>query len=268
MKSTKIVILGSLLSLETLLGCGGKYPQYSGSYESQHSSYTNPKFAGKKRLPWSLKITHRMKYIPNIWNDKLRFEFAAQDPSEIQGNVVFDLEKLTRDKESTFPQPEFKGQQIHTEKKYYGGTFCNYQYQYHAFAILAPGEQELQKVYPEQGEYLYTDPNGMPIYKTFDPDKFEPDGKAIDGWYDAINNNGGISMDCYISRNTLSDTSGCDMDSYLPYDPRGKESLEALYFSTKLDDHDDPRQGFDNVVDNTIPSIDLFKEVISEVKDL
>ncbi|MDP3698017.1 MAG: hypothetical protein Q8R47_00370 [Nanoarchaeota archaeon] len=269
MKDKKALALSGLLSLEALLGCGGRYPQYSGQFELQNFSYSKPDFAGKKRLPSDLKIIHRMKYIPNVWDDRLRFEFTPDHPGEIQGAVVFDLENLTRDKESIFPQPQFKGEQIHAEKAYYGGVFCNYQYQYQAFAIVTPGEQELKKVYPEQGEYLYTDPSGMPIYKSFDPDKFEPDGKASKGWYEAIENNQGtIIIDFSISREIRSDTSGCDAESYLPYDSRGKESLRATYYSTKLDDEEDPRVGFDQLLDNSIPPIDLFKEVISEIKDL
>ena len=253
-----------------LLGCGTKYPQYSGEYELQNSSYTNPAFAGKKRIAWKLAITHRMKYVPNIWNDQLRLEFTSDNPeNEITGRVMFDLEDLTRDKESTFPQPEFKGQQIHAEKTYYGGVFCNYQYLYHAFAVLTPGEQELKKVYPEKGKYLYTEPSGMPIYESFNANNFEPDQDAIDGWYDVIEENGGmISLNLFINRDILSDTSGCGSNSYLPYDPRGKESLEATYYSVKLENDEDPRQGYESLPDNTIPPIDLFKEVISEVKDL
>lgn len=270
MNNKKALLLSSLLSLETLLGCSERFPQYSGEFKLQNSSYSNSKFAGKKRLPWDFKVIHRMKYIPNVWDDRLRFEFSSQNQEiEISGAVIFDLENLTRDKESTFPQPQFKGQQIHAEKEYYGGAFCNYQYQYHAFAILTPGEQELKKVYPEQGEYLYTEPSGMPLYESFNPDKFEPDQKAIDGWYDTIENYGGkITLDLYISRDIKSDLSGCDSQSYLPYDTRGKESLRALYYSIKLDDEEDHRIGFDQLLDNSIPSIDLFKEVISEVKDL
>ncbi|GEM_PF-4511443 len=264
----KVLTLSCLLSLEALLGCGGKYPQYSGQFELQNSSYTNPSFAGKKHLPWDLKIIHRMKYVSNVWDDRLRFEFTSQNPDELQGAVVFDLENLTRNKESTFPQQYFKGQEIHSEKAYYGGAFCNYQYQYQAFALLTPGEEELKKVYPEQGKYLYTEPSGMPIYESFNPERFEPEQKNIDGWYDTLDNNDGISMDLYISRNIKADTSGCDAESYLPYDPRGKESLKAAYHSTKLDDHEDPRLGFDQLRDNTIPPIDLFQKVISEVKDL
>ena len=262
--------LAGILSLEALLGCGERFPQYSGKYKLQEVSYTDPSFAGKKHLPGDLTIIHRMKYIPNVWDDRLRFEFAPQDPTaEIGGAVVFDLENLTRAAESPFPQEYFKGEQIYTEKAYYGGAFCNYQYQYHAFAILTPSEEELKKVYPEKGKYLYTDPSGMPIHETFNPDRFEPDKEAIEGWYEALaRNEDKITLDFYISRNIKDDLSGCDSESYLPYDLRGRESLKAVYYSTELYDQADPRLGFDELRENSIPAIDLFKEVISGVKDL
>jgi len=265
----KFLLLAGVLSLESLLGCGSKFPQYSGRYNLQEVSYTDPTFAGEKKLPWDLTIIHRMKYVPNDWDDMLRFEFTPRNPDQIDGAVVFNLESLTDDAESSFPHEYFKGQEIYTEKRYYGGAFCNYQYQYHAFAILTPGEDELKKVYPNQGAYLYTEPSGMPIYETFNPDGFEPSEETIDEWYQKIEKNGDhISLDFVISRNIHDTMSGCDSESYLPPDPRGRESLKALYHSIELHDEEDPRLGFDALGENTIPPIDLFKEVISGVKDL
>jgi len=266
----KTLMLVGAASLEILSGCGStRSPQYSGRYElAAEPIYSDPYFAGEKRLPWDLTIIHRMKYIPNTWDDRIRFEFTSQNQNEIRGAVVFDLELLNRADESSFPREYFKGELIHVEKKYYGGAFCNSQYQYHAFAKLTPGEDELVKVYPERGEYIDSE-NVMPLYEQFDPAEFEPAEEAIDGWYDAIENNGGkISLDFYLSRNIKDDRSGCDQDSYLPYDNRGRESVNALYHSTELHDQEDPRLGFDELQNNTISAIDMFKEAISDVKDL
>jgi len=213
-----LLALSGLLGLQALPGCAPEYPQYSGKYQlNNEATYSDPSFAGEKRLPWDLTITHRMKYIANTWDDRLRFEFTPQNPeTEITGAVVFDLENLTRAEESSFPHEYFKGELIYAEKKYYGGAFCNSQYQYHAFAVLIPGGDELAKVYPERGEHLYTE-NGLPVHETFNPDEFEPDKDAICGWYDAIEQNGGvITLDFLISRNIKDTRTGCDEDSYLP----------------------------------------------------
>ncbi len=268
MKKKHSLAISGILSLESLLGCSERFPQYSGRFELKTSSYTDPEFAGEKRLPWGLTITHRMKYRTS-WEDRLRFEFTPQNSEvEVQGAVLFHLEKLANDSESSFPHEYFKGEEIHAEKKYYGGAFCNYQYQYHAFAVLIPGEEDLKKIYPERGEYLYTE-NGMPIYESFNPDEFEPGKEAICEWYNKIEENGDkITLDLFISRNINDERSGCDSESYLPYDTRGRESLKAVYHSIELHDEEDPRMGFDQLQNNTIPSINLFKEVISGVKDL
>ncbi|MDO8510943.1 MAG: hypothetical protein Q7S55_02145 [Nanoarchaeota archaeon] len=270
MKQKALLLVGAL-SLESLLGCGStKFPQYSGKYKLQEASYTDPAFAGEKKLPWDLTVIHRMKYVPNDWDDRLLFKFTPQNQeTEIGGAVLFDLELLTADAESSFPHEYFKGEEIHAERRYYGGAFCNYQYQYHAFAILTPDEEQLKKVYPNQGEYLYTEPSGMPIYETFNPDGFEPSEETIDAWYEKVEKNGDhISLDFVVSRNIHDTVFGCDSESYLPPDPRGRESLKALYHSIELHDEEDPRLGFDDLPTNTIPAIDLFKEVISGVKDL
>ena len=266
------MLLAGICCLESLLGCSEtKIPQYSGNYQLiETAAYSNPSFVGEKSLPWDLTIIHRMNYNAAAWDDRLRLEFSPKNSEkEIGGAVVFDFENLTRYSESSFPQEHFKGELIHSEHKQYGGTFCNYQYQYYAFAIVSPMENQLQKVYPERGQYLYTEPSGMPIYETFDPDQFEPDEEMIDEWYEAIENNDDkIKLELFISRNILDDVSGCDSESYLPYDNRSKASLKAVYYSTELHDKEDPRFGFDQLLDDSIQPIDLFKEVISEVKDL
>lgn len=264
-------LLAGVFSLGSLLGCGSaEFPQYSGRYKLQETSYTDPSFAGEKKLPWDLTIIHRMKYVPNSWHDRLRFKFTPRDQeTEIGGAVMFDLELLAADSESSFPHEYFKGQQIHTERRYYGGAFCTYQYQYHAFAILTPDEDELKKVYPNQGEYLYTEPSGMPIYETFKPEDFEPSEETIDRWYQKIEKNGDhISLDFALSRNIHDTITGCDSESYLPHDDRGRESVKALYHSIELHDEEDPRVGFEELQSNTIPAIDLFKDVITDVRDL
>ena len=267
----KAATLSRLISLQLVLGCAQEqFPQYSGRYQlGEHGIYSDASFAGKKHLPWDLTITHRMNYYGNSWDDLLRFEFTSPNPNlEIQGAVVFDLEHLSSINETSFPHEEFKGEKIHEEHEYYGGAFCNYQYQYHAFAVLTPGEIELQKVYPNKGEYLKTE-NGMPLHESINPDTFEPDPEAIDRWYGAIENNDAkITLELYLSRNLQDTYSGCDEYSYLPYDSRREESLSAVYFSTELHDQEDPRIGFDELLENRMSAIDLFKEVISGVKDL
>ena len=270
MKKNTLLLAGAL-SLGSLLGCGeDRLPQYSGRYMLQNISYTDPSFMGEKSLPWDLTVTHRMKYVPSTWDDQLQFKFTPQNPEvEIGGAVIFDLELLTEDDESSFPREYFKGQEIHAEKRYSGGVFCNFQYQYHAFARLTPNEGDLDKVYPSRGRYLYTEPSGMPIYETFNPDKFEPSEETIDEWNQKIEDNGDhISLEFVISRNIQDTLSGCNSESTLPYDDRKQASVRMLYRSIELYDQEDPRLGFEQLPDNTIPAIDLFKEVISEIKDL
>jgi len=264
----KNLSLASALSFGIMTGCSCPYPQYSSKCERVSSSYTSLDFAGEKRLPWELTITHRMKYVGNSWDDRLRFEFTPHSSAEIKGAVIFDLERLTNNQERPYPQESFKGTQIHAERTQYGGTFCNYQYQYQAFAVLKPDEDDLKEVYPEEGEYLYTEPSGMPLDESFNYRDFEPDQEKVKEWYKKIERNGNkIKIDLYLFRNIKDDLSGCDEDSYLPYDPRGKESLKASYHSTELHDEEDPRIGFEELGDKTIPPLDLFKEVISGVQD-
>ena len=78
-----------------------------------------------------------------------------------------------------------------------------------------------------------------------------------------------ITLELFIEINIKDDLSGCYKNGdYLPLETRGSESLQAVYYSTKLNNGEDPHIGFDQLSENAIPPIDLFKDVISGVKDL
>lgn len=268
--SNLTTILG-LVGVEAIASGCSSYPQYSGQYELQSVSYTDPEFAGEKKMSWDLTITHRMKYVPGSLDDRLRFEFNPKDPNtEIGGSVMFDLQLLTKADESSFPHEYFRGETIHEERTYYGGAFCNYQYQHQAFAVLTPEYNKIKEVYFQNGASLGIQPAGNPISETKYPEEMEIDEDAVDRWDEAVENNGDkITIELFIERNILDTLSGCYAnDGWLPPDDRGAESLHAVYHSTELNDEEDPREGFDELVDNNIQPIDLFKDVISGVKDL
>ena len=277
MKKILLAISG-ILSLESLLGCAPEtFPQYSATYQLQSLQYTDSAFAGEKRMPNLLKIVDRMDHLGGYWNHLLRFEFQSFSPDETGGNLLFNLDDLLRDEESTFPHKKFKGVNIFSEDKVGSSAFCYYQYHYYLFMEANPSAEILQLVYPGQGEYIGDDPvTGMPLHLSLsNPEKVELDENAVEEWYGQIDDNEGIALRLILTRHIASEGPGGDdyKDCILLSDPRHKESMIAVYkfhYDGKVEweeqEHDIRKGDVYGLEQGTIPPISFFKQVISDIK--
>lgn len=273
MKDKKVLALAGLLSLETLLGCGGKYPQYSGRYELQSVSYSNPSFAGKQPLPSSLELTERMKHHGGHWDHYLKFNFIPQSSTEAPGIFTLELDDLARIDHGAWPNDWYDGAEIHREQKIYGtGTVCNYQYLYFLFMASTPSTETMQNMYPGQGECFAQDPvTKMPLCKSLAHPE-EVDFNDTD-WYDTLDENEGITLTLTFTRHLRSELPGGE-DSYkdciLSSDPenRGEAAMTFTYYADKknLDDRTDIRKAVLEKTDPTGSSLSFFKKVVSGIK--
>ena len=272
MKSNKTLALFGLLSLETLLGCGERFPQYSGAYQLQSSSYTDPSFAGKQQLPASLELTDRMEYYGSYWNHHLKFNFIPQDGNQAAGIFSLKLNDITRIDDGAWPNNWYNGAEIYREPEVYGtGAFCNYQYLYFLFMQSAPSYDILQNTYPRQGECIGKDPTThMPLCTSLAHPQ-EVDFNDT-GWYDAIDENEGITLTLTFSRYIRGDTSGSgnSNDCILPPDPKNRGEAYAVFVyrasRENLDDKVDVRKAPLEIPGQNASSLSFFTKIVSNIK--
>ncbi|MEK6939664.1 MAG: hypothetical protein AABX31_02960 [Nanoarchaeota archaeon] len=271
-----VLALTCLAGLEALLGCGyTTFPQYSGAYELQSVSYSDPAFAGKKQIASSLSVVDRMQYYGHFWNHHLQFDFMPLSDQEAGGTFNLQLDGVTRIDDGAWPNDWYNGVEIHHEPKVYGtGAFCNYQYLYFLFLQSTPDAGILQNTYPGHGDCIGKDPTtNMPLCTSLaHPQEVDFDDT---GWYNAVDENGGITITLTFSRYLRGDTSGNNngsMNCILTPDPehRGEASAVFVYHAGKedLEDKTDIRKEplQKNSLNQKTLSLGFFKEIISNIK--
>ncbi|MBU0470683.1 MAG: hypothetical protein KKA62_00500 [Nanoarchaeota archaeon] len=237
-KLPKIVGLAALVS--ALTGCEERWPQYSGLYELQEVSISNPDFLGEKSWPKNLEIVHRMNYQGSGFSHYLRFNFKPSSQSQAEGNLIFKLSELTNINQGVYPNDTPDGDQIYSEKKIDGGApFCNSQVQYWIFAEFFPRHGLLKDIYPDYDGTIGKDPvTGMSLEITpQDPTKqFNED--TADKWYEIEENNGGLDLKITILRFLDSTTDGCyKWGGYLPPDKWGSSTWSSARYRTEEPDY-------------------------------
>ncbi len=272
MNKTILKTAGLAALVSALSGCGEDFPQYSGEYERDSTSLTDPAFQGAKNWPQNLNVLHRMEYGGTGWDHYLRLEFIAENESEAQGNTAFNLASLAKWNRGLFPGVPLNGVNIFNENRIYAGAFCNMQVQYYLFAVLTPGQEILDRIYPSHtGEVFYDEVTGMPLQvgpNVGKEDEIEIDEDAAEEWFEAVDDNDGTAIDIYLSRRLDSEMSGCDWtDSGLLFDGRGNATSNAVYRSTSNDYSTDLRSaGLEGINDNVAWSMLFFEQLISGVK--
>lgn len=262
----KTALIGAL-SLESLLGCGTEFPQYSGRCELQGVSSSDPSFVGEKQMPPTLDITDRMKYIGHHWDHRLLLEFIPNSSGQAAGIFAEELDRLTQIDNGVWPNNWYDGTEIHQEPKVYGtGAFCNYQYLYFLYLESIPPVEVLKEVYPGKGDYVGKDPvTQMELYETLpDPENVDFDDTE---WSDAVEENNGITLYFTFTRyrrEVRDDYKEC----ILPADPRGEASLTFTYHTSlkDLDDETDIRKAKADEIKDDQPSILFFRKVVSGIK--
>ena len=262
------LLLAGAIGLETLLGCGySEFPQYSGKFELQDVSYTDPSFVGEKKMPLTLQVVDRMEYIGHYWNHRLQLEFIPNSPDQATGIFAGDLDNLTRIDRGVWPNDWYDGEGIHQEQKIEPSAWCNSQYLYFLYLQSIPPVEVLQNTYPGHGECFGKDPvTKMELCETLpDPGKVDFDHTE---WYNAVEENGGITLHFTFTRYRRVMRDYDDKDCILPEDLRGKESLTFTYHSSleNLDDETDLRKGGIKESKENRPSVMFFRQVVPDIK--
>ncbi|MBI2125019.1 hypothetical protein HYV87_03055 [Candidatus Woesearchaeota archaeon] len=271
MKPSTLAFIGAV-SLESLLGCGDSFPQYSGSYELREFSYTDPSFAGEMKMPSGLIVTNRMSYIGNQWNHQLNFEFASDSENQAVGIFSHYLDDLTRIDNGVWPNNWYDGVEVYEEQKIYGSgntAWCNNQYLYFLRLESIPPPEVLRNSYPGNRSYIGKDPTtGMELYESW-PHPEEADFEETE-WNDAVEENEGITLYFNFTRYLRSKRPGGEgyQDCILPLDSRGKESLTFTYHASTddLDDATDIRKVRVEEIKDNQPAVSFFRKVISNIK--
>lgn len=259
-------LLFGALSLESLLGCGyTEFPQYSGRYELQEVSYSNPSFVGEKQLPATLNVVDRMKYVGVEWNHRLLFDFIPDSPEQAEGIFSLDLNEVTRIDEGAWPNDGYDGAEIYQESKVHGpGAFCWRKVLYFLHLETVPPPELL----PYPGYELSTeeDPNTHENYKlTLNyPEEVEFDETE---WYDAIDENEGITLYFTFTRyrkEERADYKTC----ILPSDNRSEESLTLVYHASVEDLYNDKDIRKDGIAETVggQPAVSFFRQVVPDIK--
>ena len=265
-------LLAGILSLESLLGCSpNEFPQYSGEYKLQSVSYSDPSFAGEKQMPSTLQVVDRMEHIGSHWNHYLRLESIPKTEDQANGDLTLKLDNLARIDDGTWPNDWYDGAEIHQETKVYGtSAFCNYQYFYFLYLETTPSVEMLQKVYPGRGKYIGDDPSTkMPLYESLArPEEVEFNATE---WYDAVEENEGITLYFTFARHLRSEFPGWEgshKDCILPSDSRRSESLTFTYHADleNLNDETDIRKEKVEETKDDQSGIVFFKKVVSGIK--
>lgn len=268
----KTLLLAGTLSLESLLGCGStEFPQYTGRYELRSVSYSDPAFVGEQQMPLTLSLVDSMEHLGSHWNHYLRLEFIPKTEDQANGALLLKLDDLARIDRGAWPNNWYNGAEVYQERIVYGtSAFCNYQYFYFLYLETVPPVEVLQNVYPGKGKYIGEDPvTKMPLNESLArPEEVEFDATK---WYDAVEENEGITLYFTFVRHLRSKLPGWDdgyNDCILPSDNRDSESLTFTYHadSEYLNDEMDMRKGRREEIKADQPGIVFFKKVVSDVK--
>ena len=263
----KTLLIGAL-SLESMLGCGyTEFPQYSGRYELQEVSSTDPSFMGEKQMPLSLDLVDRMEYIGIQWNHRLLFEFVPDSQDQADGIFGLSLNEVTRIDQGVWPNDWYDGAEIYREPTVYGpDAWCNRKYVYLLYLESTPSSEMLQQVYLGYASYLGEDPTThMDLYESLPyPEEVEFDDSR---WYDAVDENEGITLYFTFTRYRR-EKRGDYEECILSSDPRREESLTFTYHAPleNLDDETDIREGGIAEVNGGQPPVSFFRKVVSGIK--